>query len=199
MDTVDSGNVILSVSESLRYLIKNNISELSSETAISFQSPAEIENVNETKLLVYLYQINSNPYLRNTSAGINFHSASAKHLASIETVIPPLAVDLLYLFVPYAKRIETELIVANKLKQLFYKVAVLKADNLQGVLKQTGNANINIAPSELSIDAMRNIWMGFQNKSHKLSLTYLLSPIKIPSNMVEQEDMVMEVKLGNPV
>lgn len=187
---VDLGQTVLrDVSESLRELIRTHITELTNDDAILFQSPGEFEPGNEAKLLVYLYNMRDNPYLLNA---LSHYGRKAE-----KTVQTPasLAMDLLYMFVPYAKQVELELIIADKLKRLFYDIPVLKNDNLQGSLPKTGNTRINIVPDNPSLDTLRNIWMGFPNKSHKLTLLYLLTPVLIPSLLERQVDLVTQVTL----
>ena len=58
--SVDSGQVLRCVSESLRNLIRAHISELSSESAVVFESPADIDSQGETKLSLFLYQLEIN-------------------------------------------------------------------------------------------------------------------------------------------
>ena len=105
----------------------------------------------------------------------------------------PLVVDLLYLMVPYARSAELELVLVDQLVRLFHDVAQLSGEWLDPVLKRSGNDNIAIVPDSGSIDTLRNIWAGFPNKTYKLTKLYTLSPVRIPSGLDLQADMVTQV------
>jgi hypothetical protein len=68
--TSDGGQVLRSVSESLRRLIRHHIPELQAESAVVFDSPGEIDSQDETRLSLYLYQTEVNPYLRNLAPSL---------------------------------------------------------------------------------------------------------------------------------
>jgi hypothetical protein len=177
---VDSGRVIRAVSESLRALIRAKIPALASESAVVFESPAEIDAEGETKLSLYLYQADTNAFLRNLPPVLT-RRAGTLGPVSLQVTPPPLVLDLMYLMVPYAKSAELELVLVDQLVQLFHDFPSLQGEWLQPVLRETGNDTIPIVPDAVSIDTLRHIWAGFQNKSYKLTKVYLLSPVRIPS------------------
>lgn len=173
--------VFRGVSQTLKNVILQHISELN-ESSVLFESPGDIEVNGETRLLVYLYQVNDNPYLKNIPPRIERVTDKESKLTKILEYPPPLAVDLVYMLVPYAKKTEVELVLVDKLKRLFYEFALLEGDVVDSVLTNTGNPSIRLVPDNLSIDTLRQVWMGFPNKSHKLTLFYTVSPILVPSS-----------------
>ena len=194
-DTVDSAHVIRGVSESLRALLRAQISELSAEDAIVFDSPADIDNQGENRLSLYLYQIETNPYLRNLPPELDLNNVGDPAPSSVEKIYPPYTVDLVYLIVPYAKTTELELVIADKLVRVLYDFSQLPERYLHPVLKETNNKKIEIVPDTCSIDTLRHIWSGFPNKAYKLTKIYSLSPVRIPSARSEDVDMVASNKL----
>ncbi len=191
--TNDSGQVVRWVSESLRSLVRNNIPLLSAESAVVFDSPAEIEAVGENKLSLYLYQIEHNVWLRNLPP-----SLSGRQLQPPRTQVTPapMVVDLVYMLVPYAKSAETELVLADQLLRLFHDIPILQGPLLHPGLRQTGNERIDIVPRDNSIEALRDLWAGFSGKSYKLTKLYMLSPVRIPTGRPFETDIVTETELS---
>lgn len=192
---IDSGQVIRAVSESLRALIRAHIPALASESAVVFESPADIDAEGETKLSLYLYQADTNAYLRNLPPTLN-RRAGKRGPTSLELTPAPLVVDLMYLMVPYAKSAELELVLVDQLVQLFHDYPALRGEWLRPLLRQTGNDPIPIVPDAVSIDTLRHIWAGFPNKAYKLTKVYLLSPVRIPSTRSGDTPMVIQSELG---
>jgi Pvc16 N-terminal domain len=190
--TIDSGHILRAVSESLRRLIRHYVPELQSESAIVFDSPGEIESHDETKLSLYLYQTEINPYLRNLPPSLTRRTAAQPLPAALAVTPSPLVVDLTYLLVPYGKSAELELVLVNKLIQLFHDVGQLSGEWLNPVLRQSGNNPIEIVPEHDSSEQLRNIWSVFPNKTYKLTKMYTLSPVRIPSSLTLQSDMVIQ-------
>ncbi len=163
--------VILDIVDSLRTLILKKIPELPDENSIVLDSPADIEPNSNTRLSIFLYQIVENSFIKNI--GPEYVLDEMHH--------PPLLVDLHYLFTPYAKNRETELIILEKLMQIFYDNPVLKKEQLKESLKGTGNDEIRIIPGNVSFEDINKLWERFPNKAFKLSVSGILTPVRIPS------------------
>ena len=179
--------IIKDIGDTIKYLLRQNISELSLEDAIIFDSPGEIEDSNTTRLSAFLYYIKENAYQRNTPP--SFPELTIKQF-------PPLVLDLYYIFVPYAQSREIELIVMEKLLKTFNDSAVLRGDVLQGNLSDTGNDVLRIEPYSLSLDDLNKLWSIFPNKAFKLSKTYIVTPVRIPSDVSEAVTRVSETVVG---
>jgi hypothetical protein len=165
--------VLRDVSNTLKELLQSNIPELNiSQNSIVFDSPADIEPAGSTMLSIFLYQILENGFLRN---------AELKPIDMTRMRYPPLNLDLYYMFTPYAKDIETELLVMEGLMQIFHDISVLKEDLLRGDLVASGNEEIRVVPNNITFEEINKLWERFPNKSYKLSASYILSPVSIPS------------------
>ncbi|RKP46839.1 DUF4255 domain-containing protein [Trinickia fusca] len=189
---IDGGQVLRAVSESLRRMIRHHIPELEPESAVVFDSPGEIESQDETKLSLYLYQTEINPYLRNSPPALTRRAATHLEGTALVVVPPPLVVDLIYLMVPYARSAELELVLVDKLIQLFHDVGAISGEWLSPVLKTSGNDAIQIVPEYDTSERLRNIWAGFPNKTYKLTKLYTVSPVRIPAAFAMRTDMITQ-------
>lgn len=181
--------VIRDVSETLRKLVRSNVPDLSGANAVTFESPGELSPGATPRLSIYLYQIVRNHTLSAMPPSI------ARRGADFTSIAAPAAVDLLYMFVPYAKHPETDLILADAIKQLFHDTQTLRGPMLQGSLPKTGNTELDIIPEDMSVDLLRSVWMGFPHKPHRLSFFYIISPVRIPSGVSETVDLVTTAKV----
>jgi len=164
--------ILLDISDSLGNLIQKKVIELPDENAIVLDSPVDIEANSNTRLSIFLYQVVENSFMKNVEP---------EYVGRDRMQYPPLLVDLYYLFTPYAKNRETELIIIEKLLQVFHDNAVLKNELLKESLKESGNDEIRIVPNNVSFEEINKLWERFPNKAFKLSVSCILTPIRIPS------------------
>lgn len=164
--------ILRDISLTLKNLL-TSISELNANTII-FKSPAEIDTATDgTRLLsVFLYQIVENNYLKNVGP---------QPVDLDKMQYPPLTLDLYYMFTPYDNDKENELIILEKVMQIFHDTPVLKGDMLKDSLKGTGNDKIRVIPNNLTFEEINKVWERFPNKAYKLSASYILTPVSIPS------------------
>lgn len=164
--------ILRDVGETLKnLLIGQNIPNLNKE-GIIFDSPADITVANDAKLSIYLYRVVENSHFRNVEP---------EPIGIDKMKPPPLTLDLYYLFTPFCKVIETELIILESLMRIFYDYSVLKGELLENSLKKSGNDEIRIVPNNFTFEETSKLWEGFPNKDFKLSISYILSPVRIPS------------------
>lgn len=164
--------ILRDINETLKKLLQENIPELSGENSIIFDSPGEIEESNTTRLTAFLYHIMENSQLRNSQP--SYPEFNKRQYA-------PLTLDLYYMFVPYAHTRENEIIVMERLLRTLYDNAVLRPPVLQGNLEESGNDEIRVVPHTLSLDDLNKLWSTFPNKAFKLSKSYIITPVRIPS------------------
>lgn len=187
-----SFTVLRDVGETLKKMLKPNIPELSEESAMVFDSPADMESSTNARLSIFLYQTAVNSDLKNTGQS---------PVGEDKMQAPPLILDLFYIFTPYAQNRETELIIMERLMQVFHDNRVLKGNVLQGTLKESGNEEIRVHSNSLTLEELNKLWGTFPNKPFKLSASYLLTPVIIPSakltdvDRVKQKDMIMYRKV----
>ena len=186
-----SGTVLRDVSVSLRSLIETQLfSGMQGGIQVEHHSPSAEEVVLQGRrplLLVFPYRVSDNPYLANAPPTIlRTGNGFVRRPA-------PVAVDVLYLFIPYAQVPDMDILIINGLKRLFADFSVLDGDLLKGVLKETGNERLAIVPENLTLDQMHHIWAGFPNKPFRLSLCYTVTPVRIPRATRERAERILNV------
>lgn len=173
-----SSTVFRDVGASLKDLLKE-IDGISGESDIEFKSPADMESLpSSPKLSIYLYQTMVNSHLRNIPP-IPVNHDKLKY--------PPLILDLHYLFTPYAQDRDAELMILEGVLQKFHDIAVLKGELLKGNLATYGNKEIRIIPNILTLDDLNKLWSTFPNKPYKLSASYKMTAIGIPSAKADRD------------
>lgn len=164
--------ILRDVGLSLKKLLQQKIPDLSQENSIIFDSPADIEPTASPRLSIFLYQVAEDAYLRNSGP---------EAVNSDKMRPPPLALDLHYLFTPYHQNREIELLILEKLMQVLYDYPVIRGNMLEGSLKESGNDEIRIVANNLKFEDINKLWERFPNKAFKISASYILSPVRIPS------------------
>lgn len=167
-----SSTVFRDLGTTFKDLLKD-VSGLPGESAIEFKSPADMESLpSSPKLSIYLYQTLVNSHLRNIPpTPVNYDKMK----------YPPLTLDLHFLFTPYAQDRDAELMILEGVMQKFHDVAVLKGDLLKGNLYSSGNEEIRIVPDTLTLDDLNKLWSTFPNKAYKVSASYKVTPVAVPS------------------
>jgi len=166
--------VIGGIGETLKNLLEDDIHWKDiTKPEITLNSPKEIkysgENINI--ISIFLYQIVENNYLKN------------EELQKIDTTIlhyPPMTVDLLYLITPYSSVPTQEHYMLGKVMQILFDNAVLTGSVLQKSLKGTDD-EIRLIFNPLTIDDLNKIWNAFQETCYRLSISYLVTPVRIDS------------------
>ncbi|RKG72379.1 DUF4255 domain-containing protein [Corallococcus exercitus] len=185
------GTVLRDVSVSLGALIRANVFiEKPGDVDVEYHSPASEETATQGRrpvILVYLYRMADNPYLRNTPDSLVRTPKGFVRRAA------PAVVDLMYLMVAYAQNAELELILMDRLKRLFADATVLEKDTLKGGLRATGNDYLTIVPDNLGLNDIHQVWASFPNKPYRLSLFYTVTPVSIPRVTEQPVQRVYEV------
>lgn len=148
---------------------------------ITMKSP--VDAPTSAKVAMFLFQIEVNASLRNVEpeeVGVDGLRA------------PPLPLDLLYLFTPLSLDSDTALGHMESIMRVFHDRAVLAPPLLPQALVDAGNDTIRITPSTLSLEDTNRLWGMFPNKAYSLSMTYLISPVRVPSARVTAVTRVVE-------
>jgi Pvc16 N-terminal domain len=161
-----SPTVLRDIGVTVKKLLQSSIDELAATSTSSTATDV---------LSIFLYQVGESAHLRNVEPS---------PIGTEKMEYPPVTIDLHYMFTAYAQNRDTELMILGKLMQVFRRYAVLRGDVLQGALQTTGNDEIRVVPNVLSLDELNKIWSLFPNKGLKLSLSYMLTPVRIPSENV---------------
>lgn len=184
---VDTGTVIRDVSVSLKNLLKAHVPELNDDSFISFGSPSDIDS-STMKLSMCLYYLSHSPSMRN--------SEREEIPGTNQFIYPPAYLDLYYLLTPYAKDRETELLILGRIFQLFHEHPVLSGVDLSGNLLACGNEKIRISYNNLTVQDIKQLWEVFPGKAAKVSLSYLVSPVRLPADTITNIPRVQTRELG---
>ena len=131
---------------------------------------------------LFLYAVSENKILRNQEFGIK---------SSNELVPPPVIVDLYYLIVPYSSggppsdiARENEQMILTAIIRTLYDNSIIRGPQLSDSLVETGNTELKVISNELSMDQMNYLWGMLRNASYRVCLSYLVTPLKIPSTRI---------------
>ncbi|ETW96923.1 MAG: hypothetical protein ETSY2_45535, partial [Candidatus Entotheonella gemina] len=143
------------------------------------------EGTSIPKLLIYLCNVTDNPYLKNDTPAVPYIAPDGRANQQFQYEPSPVVVDLHYMIVPYMKETIDEVKIVGYIKQLFsygylLKSAALNEPKLQHDLTHSHNESLKIIPNDLSMEDVHKIWGGFPNQNYKLSLFYLVTPVRIP-------------------
>lgn len=164
---------IKDVDETLRKLLNNTIKpELDDINSIVFDSPANIQEKTSPRLSLFLYDVTENAYLINQE----LPTKAAR----------PLYIDLHYLLTPFAPDIFTEHILITKILAVLSDNSILSGKKLCGNLIKTGNKELRIIFEQYSIRERIQLWNAFPNTDYRLSLSYTVGPVQIPSSRTSE-------------
>jgi hypothetical protein len=166
--------VIRDVGETLKKLLEDaSWAGISPKPEIAFKSPKEIKDAggSTNKVSLFLYQIVENFHLKNEEL---------QRTSDAELCPPPLALDLFYLVTPYSNEPADEKLILGKVIQVFFDNAVLSGTVLQGALSGT-DEEIKLLFNPISLDDLTKIWNTFQDVPYKLSVSYMVTPVRIDS------------------
>ena len=130
---------------------------------------------------LFLYSVSENSYLKNQEFGMK---------TSNQLIPPPVVLDLFYLIVPYSsapdpqQARENEQMILGAIIRTLYDNSVVSGPQLTNSLIESGNTELRIIPNELSLEQMNNLWSMLRNTSYRVCLSYLVTPLKIPSTRI---------------
>jgi hypothetical protein len=171
--SIESSSLIFSVSNTLRNMLSEFLKIR--EEDILLDSPGELEPMPDNGLSLFLYKISENPSLKNQ----NF--ITERYINPVRLRNPPLALDLFYLIIPFGNS-ETRQIILEKVMQLFHDFPIVDKSLLTDDLLNSENHEIKILLNEITLDDVNKIWSLFPNKPYRLSISYLITPLLIPSS-----------------
>jgi hypothetical protein len=183
----DQLTLIRDITDLLKNLIQNNITELNNPASVILDSPGDIAAPStQDQLSLFLYQISENPFLRN-------QDVIKIGLDKLQS--PPLALDLFYLLTPYAKDREAEQIILAKLMRLFHDNAIISGTQLGDPLLESGNTELRVTMNTIGLDQLNLLWGMFPNKSFRIGLSYTVTPLIIPSTRVIDTQRVIKEQI----
>ncbi|HSB52636.1 MAG TPA: DUF4255 domain-containing protein [Dissulfurispiraceae bacterium] len=181
--------VLGDVGETLKRLLEDDPwTGVMPKPEITFKSPKEIKDDggSANKVSLFLYQIIENPYLKNEEP---------IRVGDSQVQTPPLVLDLFYLVTPYSDDKTQEKYILGKVMQIFYDEAVLSGTVLQGSLAGTDD-ELRLVAHPLSLDDLTKLWSAFQDVAYRLSVGYLVTPVRIDSARLLGMQRVISKQIG---
>jgi hypothetical protein len=178
--SLESSSLIFSVSNKMRNMLSEFLKIR--EEDILMDSPGELEPIPDGGLSLFLYKLSENPSLKNRDF-IQDRYANPLRLRG-----PPLALDLFYLIIPFGNS-ESRQIILEKVMQLFHDFPILDKSLLSDDLVNSGNHELKILLNEITIDDLNKLWSLFPNKPYRLSISYMVTPLMIPSSRITDFDI----------
>lgn len=165
------------VDNMLRNLLVSNIEELQQPDSVNFGPPPE-ETPAITGLSLFLYQIMENPHLKNQEP---------EQISPDRQQYPSLALDLYYLITPFSSAPNSiiargvEKMILAKVMRTFYDNAILRGPIIGDNLVESGNTELRIVSNNVSIEQLYQLWTVFKDAFFRLSSSYIVTPLRIPS------------------
>ncbi|MCK4937537.1 MAG: DUF4255 domain-containing protein [Methanosarcinales archaeon] len=186
---------IADVGETLVDLLRENMEDLIAPASIILFSPGEIEDNDDIRLSLFLFQVHENVHLKNQEMQV---------IKPNTTKYPPLNLDLYYLLTSYpstgiqdkTERTKEEHSILGRAMQVIYDNAILQGSVLRGGLTEN-NEEIHITHFPLSLDDMTKIWTTFQDKPFRPSICYIATPTKIESTRERENQRVVQRNLNH--
>lgn len=170
---------IADTGETLIELLRDNMQDLiPRRQSIVMASPGEIEDNDDVRLSLFLFQVLENVHLKNQEMQI-------KDPARLS--FPPIALDLYYMLTSYpsgtqdvTERTREEHSVLGRAIQIMNDNSVLTGSVLKGSLSMNGYG-LHITLTPLSLDDMTKMWTTFPGKPFRSSICCLVTPVMIDS------------------
>ena len=170
--SANSSSLIFSASRLLRIILSDFL-EIT-EDDIRFESLGELTTIPDRGLSLFLYKISENPHLKNQDSAPDFYSNPA-FLRN-----PPIALDLYYLLTPFGNS-EQRIITLENIIQFFHDNPIINESMLSESLLNSGNKEIKVLLNDMTVEQLNSLWNMFPNTQYRPTVSYLLSPLIIPS------------------
>ncbi len=131
-----------------------------------------VDAASSAKVSMFLFQVAVNAAMRN---------AAPEEVGLDALRPPPLPLDLIYLLTPLSQDADTALGHLESVMRVFHDHPVMKAPLLPAILVDAGNEVLRITPHALTLEDTNRLWAMFPNKGYSLSVSYLVSPLYVPS------------------
>jgi uncharacterized protein DUF4255 len=174
---VNELTLIKDVGDTLAKILAENVNELQFENSISFGPPPPDEP-SQNGLSLFLYLVSENLHLKNQE--FEMDGPDKLHY-------PPLTLDLYYLLTPFSKAGDLEaqgvemMILANVMRTL-HDNSILRGPSLGDSLLESGNTELRVVLNDISIEQLYQLWTMFKDTKYRLAVSYLVTPLIIPSS-----------------
>ncbi len=166
-------NVIQTIENELKKLLGEDMSDEDKKLlwcidppAIEFKHP---EKKSGDIIYIFLYQVNENVHLKNEEL---------QRIDNLHLQLPSLSLDLFYLVTPYGNN---KNVLLGRLMQIFHDNPLLLLNDSMGIEEE-----VKILIQQISLDDHIKIWSTFKDEPYHLSVSYMVTPVRIDSNIPEE-------------
>jgi hypothetical protein len=177
---------IKDVSKTLLDLLKTNLSDIPSDLV----SP---KNAGTNVLTLFLYKVLENPDFKNADS----HQLTANAQGRLVEARKPLIVDLYYLLTAHLA--ETTLLEAHRAlsraMRVFYDNGILRGSLLSADPSNRGltaDSTLRLTLNPITMEDLTRIWSVFPDTPYEISVTYLVTPVAIESERVDESAPVVD-------
>ena len=168
---------IKDVSQTLLDLLDNNLPDT---IPVALLSP---KNPGSNRLTLFLYKVLETPDFKNAPLQTLRTTSDGK---LIETR-PPLTLDLYYLLTAHSgtSSLINAHIALSRAMRIFYDNGVLQGSLLRaddGTTGLTRDSVLRLTLNPITMEDMTRIWSVFPDTPYEISVTYLVTPVQIPSS-----------------
>jgi hypothetical protein len=186
--------IVRHVTQALLGILRNDLASgtdpIIEEANIKASPPEEIEVLEASTLILFLYQVVENPFLKNTGPRIT--TAPPPPLVQSDA----LALDLYYLLIPGAPLetyIDTYEVLGAAMRSfhdhgIFTLGDWVPADDIED---SEAGLQFRVDFNRLETADLIRIWEAVQ-KSYRLSVSYVIRTVQIDSQLVEGRELVVE-------
>ncbi len=136
------------------------------ELSVSFEPPPRVIPTNGNNVYFFLYQIVENVHMKNEEM-LRMDNAHLQY--------PPMSLDLYYLLILYGPGRN---LVLGRIMQIFHDHSIMKGAELN---LDNEDEEIKIIFNTISLDDLTKIWSAFKETGYALSVSYLITPVRIDS------------------
>lgn len=133
---------------------------------VSFEPPPKVIPPAGNFAYFFLYQVVENIHMKNEDM---------RRMDNIHLQHPPMSLDLYYLLILYGSGRN---LVLGRVMQIFYDHSVMKGAELN---LDNEDEEIKIIFNTISLDDLTKIWSAFKETGYALSVSYLITPVRIDS------------------
>jgi hypothetical protein len=159
---------IQSIEEALTGLLKNDevLEKIGPKPKFFFETPPKELSTTENNVYFFLYQVAENVHMKNEEM-MRMDDTHLKH--------PPISLDLYYLLILYGSGRN---LVLGRILQIFHDHSIMKGAELN---LDNEDEEIKIIFNTISLDDLTKIWSAFKETGYALSVSYLITPVRIDS------------------
>ena len=136
------------------------------ELSVSFEPPPKEPSTTLNKVYFFLYQVVENVHMKNEDM-LRMDDAHLHY--------PPISLDLYYLLILYGSGRN---LVLGRIMQIFHDHSIMKGAELN---LDNEDEEIKIILNTISLDDLTKIWSAFKETGYALSVSYLITPVRIDS------------------